>query len=67
MKLFMAIASTPRCYTDRIWIIAANSEGQARKMVGEPWRPDSFSLSILDVSVSDITEPRVILATGCSR
>jgi hypothetical protein len=63
MKLYMAISSTVRCYTDRTWIIAANSEDEARTMVGEPWDPNSFSLAILDVDACDITAPTVVMTT----
>ena len=64
--MFLAIDSTPLCYTEQIWIIAANSEDQAREMVRELGGPDILTLVILSVSVSDITEPRLILATGCN-
>ncbi len=64
MKLFMAICSTVRCYTDRTWIIAANSDDEARTMVGEPWNPATFSLAILDVDACDITTPTVVMTTG---
>ena len=67
MRIYMVTASTVRCYTDRVWVVSANSDDEARKQIGEYWNPNSFSLSLISSDAVDITEPGIILFTGCNR